>query len=159
MTGWTGFTVLEPVCHFCGARLPEWTGPLGFGDARDTREEQHARNALALQTHRLAEHPVQPAVDDLVQYAMPWRGHVLISETYRVTSIRTGIDHHDFARSMSADVEPLIGTSYTLTNPRRADDRCFPFAGDPHHPLTFEIVTAAPPVQTDLLDLLEWDPA
>ena len=60
---------------------------------------------------------------------------------------------------MGADVEPSIGTSYTLVNPSRRDDRCFPFAGDPDRPITFELVTEAPLAELDLLDLLQWEPA
>lgn len=156
---WQGFSPLEPVCVDCGARLEPWSGPMDL-DWRDDGERTRGGNALAIQAHRHDAHRVEPAVGDLVTYAMPWRGYVLVSEVYRVESIRPNVDHHDFARRMRGDdLAPLFGTSYTLVNPRRADDRCFPFFGDSDHPLTFELVTAAPPVETDLLDLLEWEPA
>lgn len=161
MSGWQGFSPLAPLCPDCGAQLDPWTGDLGIGDPRDNHEAARAGHALAIQTHRHHAHRIEPAIGDLVTYATPWRGHVLVSDTYRVDAIRPDQDFHDYARSMgNPDLPPLIGTSYTLVNPHRSDDRCFPFIGDPTHPLTFELVTAAPPVEHDLLDLLgEWDAA
>lgn len=158
MTGWQGFSPLAPVCVDCGEMLDEWMGPLDL-DWRDDDERHRGACALAIQTHRHEAHRVEPALGDLVRYAMPWRGHVLVSEVYTVESIWPDRDHHEFARRMgNADLPPLLGTSYTLRNPRRSDDRCFPFFGDPNRPLTFEIVELAPPVEADLLDLLEWGP-
>lgn len=158
MSGWKGFTVIAPTCHLCGAQLE--LGDTGISDPRDEREAEHARNALAFQTHRAATHDVDPQVGDLVEYAAPWRGIVAVSDVYRVVSIRLNSDFHAFARSMRGDdLAPLLGTSYTLVNPHKRDDLCFPFRGDPSRPLTFEIVTAAPPVQVDLFANLDWDEA
>lgn len=160
MTAWEGFTPLAAVCPDCGAVLAQWQGPLGFSDSRDEREVLHAGNALSIQSHRHDAHRVEPSVGDLVTYAMPWRGHILSSEVYRVDAIHPRDDFHAFARKMRGDdLEPLIGTSYTLVNPRRSDDRCFPFVGDPDHPITFEVRTSAPLVEQDLLELLGWDAA
>lgn len=155
MTHWIEGDVLAS-CSDCGVDCAPWRRPVAL-DWRDDAERESGHLAVALQAHRYEAHRVNPAVGDLVRYWSPWRGHILGSEVYQVASIHEEDDYHEYARSMGADVEPLIGTSYTLVNPSRRDDRCFPFVGDPDRPITFELVAEAPPVEADLLDLLgEW---
>lgn len=144
-------------CPACGVDCTPWRGGAGICDPRDAGELEAGFRAIALQAHRFDAHRVDVTVGDLVRYWSPWRGLILGSEVYRVDGIWENEDHHDYARSMGADVEPLIGTSYTLVNPARRGDRCFPFVGDPTRPITFELVTSAPPVEVDLLELLGWD--
>lgn len=156
MTKWIEEPVV-PTCPTCGADTTRWRATFIDLDWRDDAECEDGYLAHALIAHRYAEHPVTVAVGDLVRYWSPWRGLVLGSEVYRVDSIRPDADFHDFARSMGAEVEPLIGTNYTLTNPGRRDDHCFPFVGDPARPIVFELVAEAPPVEVDLMDLLGWE--
>lgn len=157
MTKWIDEEPVE-VCPACGVDCAPWRGDdPGIGDPRDDAELESAWRAVALQAHRYEVHRVEVTLGDLVRYWAPWRGRILGSEVYRIDGIWANQDHHEFARSMGADVEPMIGTSYTLTNPARRDDRCFPFVGDPRRPITFELVESAPVVEVDLMDLLGWD--
>ncbi|KZE91186.1 hypothetical protein [Microbacterium sp. TNHR37B] len=154
---WAGYTPLAPVCIDCGETV-DVAGVEYSLDWRDDDERRRGHNAIAIQGHRRSAHPVEPVVGDLVTYSAPWRGHILESEVYRVEAISEH-DHHAFARGMRGDdLAPLWGWSYCLVNPHRRDDRCFPFVGDPLRPITFRIVSAAPPVEVDLLDLLGWSP-
>jgi hypothetical protein len=101
---------------------------------------------MSIQTHRWAEHRVIPNVGDLIRYSAPWRGHVLTSDVYRVDAI---------LRDEGAAYDRMV-----LVNPHKSNDRCFPRLGDVGCPTTIQIVEEAPPVQTDLLDLLDgWSAA
>lgn len=158
---WLGFTPLEPVCPDCGARLPEWAGPLEL-DWRDDDERRRGAAALAIQTHRHAEHRVDPHLGDIIRYSQPWRGHVLTSELYRVDAIYPDYDLHAWSRHHAgwADGPPLLVTRLVLVDVRRVTERCYPNIGDPRSPLTIAIERAAPPVQPTLLDLLtDWNVA
>lgn len=145
MAGWEGFTPLEPVCPDCGARLPEWERPNPL-DWRDEGERRRGGNALAIQEHRYAEHHVDARVGDVIRYSEPWRGHVLVSDPWRIDAILPNYDGRGVDR-------------LCLTNPRKSDDRCWPPFGDPLRPITLEIVTPAPLPTPTLLDLLaDWTP-
>ncbi|PCE13995.1 hypothetical protein AUC47_04930 [Microbacterium sp. SZ1] len=102
---------------------------------------------------------IEPAVGDLVRYKMPWRSQVITSETiYEVRAVTTDYDMHEYARSLGADLPPLIVTKYALVDAARPNDnsqRCWPIAGQPDMPIRFELVAEAPPVEVDLLGLLD----
>lgn len=156
MTSWLTETPTA-TCPTCGVDCTPWRDEdPGFGP-RDADEREAGILALALMTHKYAAHPVTVAVGDLVRYWSPWRGLILGSDVYRVDGIWERHDRHEYARHSGADIEPLIGTSYTLINPNRRDDRCFPFVGDPARPIVFDLVTEAPPAEVDLMDLLGWE--
>lgn len=145
MAGWQGFSPLEPVCPECGARLAEWGDPLPL-DWRDDAERRRGANAHAIQAHRHFEHRVIPHVGDVIRYAEPWRGYVLVSDPWRVDAILPDYEGRGVDR-------------LCLTNPRKSDDRCWPDVGDPRRPITIEIVTPAPTPAPTLLDLLaDWTP-
>lgn len=158
---WLGFTPLEPVCPDCGARLPEWAGPLDL-DWRDDDERRRGAAALAIQTHRHAEHRVDPHLGDVIRYAQPWRGHILTSDLYRVADILPDYDLNAWPRGWGYPPErpPLLVTRLILVDVRRVSERCYPSIGDPRHPITITIERAAPPTPPTLLDLLDdWSPA
>ncbi|MBW9093125.1 hypothetical protein JNB62_05470 [Microbacterium jejuense] len=155
MTKWLHGEVTA-TCPTCGVDCAPWRRPVNL-DWRDDTEREAGHQAVALMAHRYEAHRVEVHVGDLVRYWSPWRGLILGSEVYEVATIREN-DHHEYARSMGPDVEPMLGLSYSLVNPARRDDRCFPFVGDPDRPITFELVAEAPPVELDLLDLLGWEP-
>lgn len=159
MTKWLDETPVA-VCPSCGVDCTPWRPSFVDLDWRDDDECEAGYLAIALMAHRFDAHPVNVQLGDLVRYWTPWRGRILGSEVYRVDGIRADHDMHKYARAMRGgdDLAPLIGTSYSLVNPRRADDRCFPFVGEPDRPIVFEIVTEAPPVEVDLIDLLDWHP-
>lgn len=155
MTSWLDELPVA-ICPTCGQDCAAWRPGFIDLDWRDDDECEAGYLAMALIAHRFEAHRVDVSVGDLVRYWSPWRGRILGSEVYKVESMREDYDVHEFARSMRGgeDLPPLVGTSYTLVNPARRDDRCFPFVGDPARPITFEVVTEAPPVELDLLDLV-----
>ena len=158
MTKWLDGDVVAD-CPTCGASCAPWRPAFLDLDWRDDGECEAGYRAVALMAHRYDLHRIEPAVGDLVRYWSPWRGRILGSEVYKVAAVHE-VDHHDYARSMGSDVEPMLGLSYHLVDPARPTDNaraCWPFVGDPSRPITFEIVAEAPPVELDLLDLLgDW---
>lgn len=104
---------------------------------------------------------IEPAIGDLVRYTVPWNSQVITTErVYEVRGITHNHDMHEYARSLGrAELEPLIVTKYFLVDAARPNDAsqyCWPVAGEPDCPLRFEVVTLAPPVESDLLDILGW---
>lgn len=157
MTKWLD-EVPVATCPTCGADCAPWRPQSIDLDWWDDDEREAGYLAHALIAHRYDVHRVEVAVGDLVRYWAPWRGRILGSEVYTVAGMRDA-DAHDFARRMGADAAPLLGMSYYLTDPHRPNDHgraCWPFVGDPERPIVFEVVSAAPPVEVDLLDLLGW---
>lgn len=155
-------TVLEPVCPDCGADLSDLAGRVEREalDWRDDRERDLGHNALVVQTHRHAAHPVTPKVGDVVAYHAPWRGMILGNGPLVVRNIYEH-DMNDYARRMGhSDLPVLTCVRYSLENPKRSGDYWLPSTGDPRRPITFEVLTeyVAPAVEPTLFDLLggEW---
>lgn len=102
---------------------------------------------------------IEPAVGDLVRYTMPWNSQVITSDVvYEVRGVTPDYDLHEHARSLGAELDPLLVTKYALVDASRPNDnsqRCWPIAGQPGCPLRFELVAVAPPVEVDLLQLLD----
>lgn len=151
-------TILNPVCPDCGTRLSV-VEPVEL-DWTDDRERILGENAVAVQRHRAAAHPVTPNVGDVVVYFAPWRGMILGTGPLVVRGIQDH-DLNEFPRSMGQKhLVVQIGTSYQLVNPARESDYYLPSTGDIRRPITFELVEAyvAPPAEMTLLDLLgaEW---